>query len=163
MPWTGRSHPQFSALGLPGIDYVVFRLLTVNLGGLVRRDSGTTGAIVQHQRNRLSPRLKHALAHVGDGDAGVPDVVHYQDALFVEQVVFGELQKDGPAKGLALSRATLNQMVREYYRLRGWDPKTGIPTSRKLEGVGLNDVIPELRRHARPLETEVLKVKVYRK
>jgi len=48
---------------------------------------------------------------------------------------------DGPAKGLNLPRRVLKEMVEDYYKIRGWDLKTGIPTSRKLRELGLDYLI----------------------
>ena len=38
----------------------------------------------------------------------------------------------GPARGERLNRKSYEQMLTEYYRLRGWDSETGIPTNEKL-------------------------------
>jgi aldehyde:ferredoxin oxidoreductase len=40
----------------------------------------------------------------------------------------------------------LDLMLDEYYRVRGWDVRSGIPTARKLEELGLRDVVEDLRR-----------------
>lgn len=53
------------------------------------------------------------------------------------------LQK-GPAEGTMLSRNRVNQLLDEYYDLRAWDRKTGIPTKDKLRELGLSDEINEL-------------------
>jgi aldehyde:ferredoxin oxidoreductase len=39
----------------------------------------------------------------------------------------------------------LEPMLDDYYRLRGWDKKTGIPTVKKLEDLGLEDMIPDMQ------------------
>jgi len=49
--------------------------------------------------------------------------------------------KYGPQK---LSLEDYNRMLDEYYRLRGCDPTTGIPTREKLEEIGLGDVARDL-------------------
>ena len=49
----------------------------------------------------------------------------------------------GPAKGHIVE---LDQMLDEYYRCRGWDPKTGKPTYEKLASLGLKDVADDLLR-----------------
>jgi aldehyde:ferredoxin oxidoreductase len=36
--------------------------------------------------------------------------------------------------------ATLNRMLDEFYELKGWDKRTGIPTKEKLLRMGLEDV-----------------------
>ena len=47
----------------------------------------------------------------------------------------------GPAKGQVVE---LDQMLDEYYQIRGWDMKTGIPTYETLIKVGLEDVAKDL-------------------
>jgi len=39
-----------------------------------------------------------------------------------------------------LTKEKLDGMLKEYYELRSWDPKTGVPTAEKLEGLGLDFV-----------------------
>jgi len=46
----------------------------------------------------------------------------------------------GPAQGQVVN---LDTMLDEYYALRGWDPKTGDPTRRTLERLGLDYVANE--------------------
>ena len=43
---------------------------------------------------------------------------------------------DGPAKGRYCSPQDLDQMLDEYYQLRGWT-KNGIPRDEKLTELGL--------------------------
>jgi aldehyde:ferredoxin oxidoreductase len=44
----------------------------------------------------------------------------------------------GPAHGERLDRKKYEQMLTEYYRLRGWDPDTGIPTGETCHELGLD-------------------------
>jgi aldehyde:ferredoxin oxidoreductase len=44
---------------------------------------------------------------------------------------------DGMTQGRVLELPILNQMLEEYYALRGWDPKTGYPTPDTLMRLGL--------------------------
>ncbi|MHB8770676.1 MAG: aldehyde ferredoxin oxidoreductase family protein [Syntrophales bacterium] len=44
----------------------------------------------------------------------------------------------GPARGERLDRRRFEQMLAEYYRLRGWDPDTGIPTAEQCRTLGLD-------------------------
>jgi aldehyde:ferredoxin oxidoreductase len=48
---------------------------------------------------------------------------------------------EGPYQGDVLP---VEQMLDEYYRVRGWDPETGLQTKAKLEELGLHHLIPEL-------------------
>jgi aldehyde:ferredoxin oxidoreductase len=47
-------------------------------------------------------------------------------------------------KGKAVDRVKFEEMKDEYYELRGWDLKTGIPTGETLRRLGLDDVIRSL-------------------
>jgi aldehyde:ferredoxin oxidoreductase len=50
----------------------------------------------------------------------------------------------GPAKGMLLDAATLEILKDAYYRIRGWDPATGIPTTEKLSELGLSEFAARL-------------------
>jgi len=50
----------------------------------------------------------------------------------------------GRYKGEVIDREKFEQMKDEYYELRGWDKKTGIPTREKLEELDLKDVADEV-------------------
>jgi len=41
----------------------------------------------------------------------------------------------------------LEEMLNEYYGVRGWDPETGIPRVKKLLELGLEDVVEDLKKH----------------
>jgi len=57
---------------------------------------------------------------------------------------------EGPYKGETMSPDALNNALDHYYRLRGWDKKTGIPRRRKLEKLNLKYVVDELERIGKP-------------
>jgi aldehyde:ferredoxin oxidoreductase len=44
----------------------------------------------------------------------------------------------GPAAGMVIDQDTLAMMKDAYYRVRGWDPASGIPTREKLHELGLD-------------------------
>ena len=48
---------------------------------------------------------------------------------------------DGPGQGKIIGDSTFNRMLDEYYQLRGWDPKTGIPTVATLQRLELADIV----------------------
>jgi aldehyde:ferredoxin oxidoreductase len=47
---------------------------------------------------------------------------------------------DGPSRGHCVSKEQLDDMLDNYYSLRGWDEKTGNPTKEKLNQLGLTFV-----------------------
>jgi aldehyde:ferredoxin oxidoreductase len=59
---------------------------------------------------------------------------------------YTEPMPEGPAKGRVLSRKEIDDILDEYYELRGWDKTTGIPTRNKLNDLGLQDVAADLKR-----------------
>ena len=52
---------------------------------------------------------------------------------------------DGAFAGKPFGPDILNSMLDNYYDLRGWDKKTGVPTRAALENVGLSDVANQLQ------------------
>jgi aldehyde:ferredoxin oxidoreductase len=59
---------------------------------------------------------------------------------------FFEPVSDGRYKGDILDRDKFEKMKDDYYKLRGWDAKTGIPTRKTLEDAGLKDVADDLEK-----------------
>jgi aldehyde:ferredoxin oxidoreductase len=57
---------------------------------------------------------------------------------------FEEPLTKGPLKGKRLDRFKYDNMLKTYYRKRGWDER-GIPTGSTLLKLGLEDVARELR------------------
>ena len=43
-----------------------------------------------------------------------------------------------------LDRGKFEEMLSEYYQLRGWDTDTGFPSAAKLRELGLDDTISDL-------------------
>ncbi len=52
-------------------------------------------------------------------------------------VFFEEEMPEGPAKGAVLNRDTYDRLLDDYYESRGWDRETGIPSTAKLNELGL--------------------------
>jgi aldehyde:ferredoxin oxidoreductase len=50
---------------------------------------------------------------------------------------FRPLTGSGPTAGVALDEAEVGAALDEYYRLAGWDPASGNPTSETLTRLGL--------------------------
>lgn len=63
---------------------------------------------------------------------------HWPDRFYTEPL------PEGPAKGAVLSRETIDELLDEYYELRGWDKRAGVPTAKKLTELGLGDIASEL-------------------
>ena len=47
--------------------------------------------------------------------------------------------------GNKLDREKFKGMLKEYYALRGWDEKTGLPTKMTLEKLGMGDLVGAVR------------------
>jgi aldehyde:ferredoxin oxidoreductase len=59
---------------------------------------------------------------------------------------YEESLPEGPAEGARLSREAIGHVLDEYYELRGWDKRTGLPTKSQLTGLGLGDMAEDLWR-----------------
>ncbi|MBD3253603.1 MAG: hypothetical protein GF383_00840 [Candidatus Lokiarchaeota archaeon] len=57
---------------------------------------------------------------------------------------FKEAHTKGPAKGVTLEEKGYQKLLSGYYKVRGWDEETGIPTDEKLKELGLDFVIGNL-------------------
>ena len=49
-----------------------------------------------------------------------------------------------------IPRRTFEEAKETYYRMRGWDEKTGYPTREKLISLGLNEIAQQLGRWIKP-------------
>jgi aldehyde:ferredoxin oxidoreductase len=56
---------------------------------------------------------------------------------------YASIPADGPATGKNIMEKW-DWMVKNYYTLMGWDPKTGKPLAKTLERLGLEELIPNL-------------------
>jgi aldehyde:ferredoxin oxidoreductase len=54
------------------------------------------------------------------------------------QRLLNEPIANGPARGERLDRSAYETMLNDYYRLRGWDAITGVPTAEKCRELDLN-------------------------
>jgi aldehyde:ferredoxin oxidoreductase len=59
----------------------------------------------------------------------------------------------GPGEGKALTREMLDEMLDEYYLLRGWD-KDGVPTRQNLIGLGLSEAYERLEKYEKGVQKE---------
>jgi len=53
---------------------------------------------------------------------------------------------NGPFEGHTIEEEKWENLLNEYYKTRGWDPQTGIPTRETLEKLGLQDVYQDLKK-----------------
>jgi aldehyde:ferredoxin oxidoreductase len=60
-----------------------------------------------------------------------------KDADVLPKKMFTPLEGKGPTAGVALTPEEFEHARATYYRLAGWDPKTGTPTPEKLADLGL--------------------------
>jgi len=62
-----------------------------------------------------------------------------------DEQVIPYFKKPDP-KGITLDEEKFQRLMDEFYELRGWDPKTGIPKREKLEELGLDFIVQNLQR-----------------
>ena len=59
---------------------------------------------------------------------------------------YTEPMPEGPAMGGLLSREEVEHVLDEYYELREWDKATGLPTAKKLNALGLQELAVDFQR-----------------
>jgi aldehyde:ferredoxin oxidoreductase len=57
-----------------------------------------------------------------------------------------DLMMDTHFEGMVKERSRLEAIKDDFYKLRGWDPTTGVPTRTTLESLDLKDVADELEK-----------------
>ena len=48
-------------------------------------------------------------------------------------------------KGQTLDREVFNEMRKEFYTIRGWDPETGLQKAETLNQLGLSDLLEDVK------------------
>jgi len=84
-------------------------------------------------------------------EADFPADYNFTEPLKVDHfgrptIVPGGDQEVIDATGKVLDRNNFSNMLKEYYRLRGWNEETGIPETNTLAAIGLDDVATKLQR-----------------
>jgi aldehyde:ferredoxin oxidoreductase len=62
---------------------------------------------------------------------------------------FAEPLPEGPTRGSVLSKDQIERLLDEYYDLRGWDVRSGLPAREKLAALGLDEIAGELAKAGR--------------
>lgn len=84
------------------------------------------------------------------GESDVPAAFNFSepvqtDPLNPHLLVPGPTEEPASVKGNVLDRKKYEQMREEYYRLRGWDPGSGLQKSGTLERLDLSDLAEDLK------------------
>jgi aldehyde:ferredoxin oxidoreductase len=61
-----------------------------------------------------------------------------KDDMLPKRLFEDPMQDKGPRKGAVVDKANFLKQRENYYRLNGWDPKTGNPTEVKMRELGLD-------------------------
>jgi aldehyde:ferredoxin oxidoreductase len=118
------------------LDMAVPHMATKNTADLMEAVTGVsyTPEEVQKVGERLN-NLARAF-NVREGFTRADDTL--PERLMTEPL------KGGASQGHYISKQALEQMLNEYYKERGWDVETGMPTRAKLAELGLEGVVDEL-------------------
>jgi aldehyde:ferredoxin oxidoreductase len=68
-----------------------------------------------------------------------------KDDTLPYMVMHNPIPDEGPSKGAVFTQAELDLLLDDYYEARGWT-KEGIPTEQKLKELGMEDVIPMVKK-----------------
>lgn len=97
--------------------------------------SMVTGWTVRHQELLEAGERNYNLKRVFNIRCGA---TRKDDAL--PKRLLREPLQEGGSRGEVVQ---LEEMLPEYYRLRGWD-RNGVPTKEKLNSLGLSDLVPDI-------------------
>jgi len=75
-----------------------------------------------------------------------PPEFNFTEPLFAsvhgaKMIMPGPGAKPVDMTGNVLNRDKFKGMLKEYYQLRGWDEKTGLPTKETLAALGMDDIV----------------------
>ncbi len=125
-------------VGDPDLEARIFEAVT-----------GISGKELEGHAERIANMQRAILIREG---RRVPEADHPLEFNFTEPLQAGarggKVMVPGPgdevleATGNVLDRDKFETMLQEYYDLRGWDRETGIPLSRTLTALGLDDLVP---------------------
>ena len=88
------------------------------------------------------PLSKNKLLEAGERIVNLERAINIREGLSRKQDMLPQrfLKEPLKVKGYPNSVIELNPMLDEYYKLRGWNIRTGKPTSKTLQRLGLADV-----------------------
>ncbi len=130
-------------LGDPDLEAKIFNAVT-----------GIAGEEIDRYAERICNLQRAILVREGRGvpEADFPPEYNFTEPL--QTNVHGQpVMVPGPgeeaidATGKTLDRDKFISMLKEYYRLRGWDEETGLPRAETLVTLGLDDLMPVFQYH----------------
>jgi aldehyde:ferredoxin oxidoreductase len=68
-----------------------------------------------------------------------------KDDTLPYMVMHNPIPDEGPSKGAVFTQAELDLLLDDYYEARGWT-KDGVPTEQKLKELGMEDLIPMIKK-----------------
>ena len=112
--------------------------------------TGRPGEIIQPCAERIASVQRSILVREGRRlpEADFPPDFNFTEPLQasphgLKVIVPGPDGEPLDATGKVLDRAKFITMLKEYYRLRGWDEATGRPLPATLAALGLDDLVPD--------------------
>lgn len=125
-----------------------FRVSTLPCNGLRNEDfakllSATTGVNYTEQSVAEAGEREMCLERAFNARQGIRRIDDYPPPFYWE-LKYGQRHPRIDYKALPIDMNAYDKMLDEYYKWRGCDLETGIPTQQKLEQLGLKDVADDL-------------------
>jgi len=128
-------------VGDPGLEAKLFSAVT-----------GVAGEEIDRYAERIFNMQRAILLREGwkVPEADFPAEFNFTEPLGTDpfgrpMIVPGPGEEPVNATGNTLDRERFKSMLKEYYRLRGWDEETGLPRADTLAALGLDDVAASLQ------------------
>ena len=118
------------------------------IGRIFTAVTGISGSELEIYTERLFNLQRAILVREGSKLPEVPPDYLFTDPLMRDargrQVLVPGPGGEGMViQGVTLDRDKFKQMMREYYRLRGYDPETGVPYAGTLGKLGIDDLVSD--------------------
>ena len=113
----------------------------INIQDMANLHSAATGVEADEASMRTCAHRIYTLERcflVREGITGEDD--------FLQGKWINEATRGGPFDGSCLDQEKFGKMLEDYYRQRGWNTVTGIPTRETLEELGLSKTAADLKK-----------------
>jgi aldehyde:ferredoxin oxidoreductase len=120
-------------VGDPNLEAEIFQAVT-----------GVSGNVIDRCAERITNIQRMIMIREGRRvpEDDFPPEFNFTEPLTGPVIVPGSDDKPARVAGKMLDRDKFKDMLKEYYRLRGWDEATGVPRTETLTALGLDDLVP---------------------
>jgi aldehyde:ferredoxin oxidoreductase len=114
----------------------------INISDMAEIYSAVTGVDADESRLRTIAERIYAVERCFLVREGIRKEDDFLKGKWAEEKTSG-----GAFNGSYLDKEKFGRMLEDYYRMRGWDEKTGIPKPERLTSLGLEDIAADMKKY----------------